>query len=103
MANTSAIGQQAAHTTYRLPSPAQQEPYKKAQLLTKIAGEFSTNKSGEWTISREMTRQSKRTGRKNERMREAIGQRNQMTALRFQKGGKGGGGNQTFLASLGAG
>ena len=32
MANTSATWQQAAHTTYKLPSPiaAQQEPYKKA-------------------------------------------------------------------------
>ena len=65
MANTSAIWQQAANTTYRLPSPAQQEPYKKAQLLMKTAGFFFINNSGEWTTSREMTRQSKRTGRKN--------------------------------------
>ena len=69
----------------------------------KIAGEFSINKSGEWTISREMTRQSKTTGRKNERMREAMGQKNQMMALRFQNCGGGGGGTRDPLPPLGKG
>ena len=35
---------------------AQQEPYKKAYPLTKNIWEFSGKKSGEWTISRQITR-----------------------------------------------
>ena len=76
MANTSAILQQAAHTTcqYHLPA-AQQEPHKKDSLLTKNAGEFSGTKSREWTISgtndkpeRDRDRKSEsRTRQKNER------------------------------------
>ena len=56
MANISAIWQQAAQTTHHLLA-AQQEPYKKAYLLPKKNWEFSAKKSGEWTISRKMTRQ----------------------------------------------
>ena len=41
-------------TNYQLLA-AQQEPYKKAQPLTKNIWEFSGKKSGEWTISRKMT------------------------------------------------
>ena len=54
----SAIWQQAAHTTYH--PAAQQEPYKNAYFLTNKQtnnGEHSGKKSGEWTISRKMTRQ----------------------------------------------
>ena len=50
MADTSAIWQQAAHTTYQHPA-AQQEPYKIAKPL------FLEKKSGQWPISRKMTRQ----------------------------------------------
>ena len=57
MANTSAIWQQAAPTNYHLLA-AQQEPYKKAYPLTKNIWSFLGEKeSGEWTISRKMTRQ----------------------------------------------
>jgi len=42
MANTSAIWQQTAHTTYQLSSlSSQQEPYKKAYPLTKNILKFS--------------------------------------------------------------
>ena len=43
-------------TNYHLLA-ARQEPYKKAQLLIKNIWEFSGKRSGEWTISRKMTRQ----------------------------------------------
>jgi len=57
MANTSAIWQQAASTTYQL--LAAQEPHKKVYLSMKNAGEGfgERKKSREWTISRKMTRQ----------------------------------------------
>ena len=45
----------------------------------------SVNKS-DWTISRKMTRQSKRT--RQNRTREEMVKGNQMTALRFQTGGR---------------
>ena len=51
MANTSAIWQQAAHTTYQLSSSCS----TRAIPLTKNILEFSGKKSGEWTISRKMT------------------------------------------------
>ena len=82
MANTSAIWQQAAHTTYHLPA-AQQELYnnKKRQIF-----EFSAKKSREWTISRKMSRQKQREDLQK-KTREEIGKGNQMTAPRFQTGG----------------
>ena len=54
--NTSAIRQQAAHTTYNLLA-AQQEPYKKQNKTKTFSGE---KKAGEWTIRRKMTRQKER-------------------------------------------
>ena len=42
-------------------------------------------KSGEWTISRKMTRQKEQEDQA-EKTREEIGKGNQMTALRFQTG-----------------
>ena len=49
MVNTSAIWQQATNSHLG----AQQEPYKKAQPLTKNIWEFSGGKKGESTISRQ--------------------------------------------------
>ena len=40
MTNTSAIGQQAAHTTFHHLLAAQQQPYKQACLLMKIISIF---------------------------------------------------------------
>ena len=62
MANTNTIWQQAVHTTYKLSNhllTAQQEPYKKAHLLTgkKSWENEPDKKTGEWTISIKMTRQ----------------------------------------------
>ena len=59
MANTSAIWQQAAHTTYQLSSPScSTRDIQKSLILNekylRVSGE---KKSGEWTISRKMTRQ----------------------------------------------
>ena len=77
MANTSAIQQQAAHTTYHLLA-THQEPYKKASLLTKNISRISGKTSREWTIGSKMTR------------REEIRKEHHITALRFQTGmGKG--------------
>ena len=61
MANTSAIWQQAVHTTYQLSShSAQQEPYQqqKSLFLNEQCWRiyFLGEKSGEWTINRKITK-----------------------------------------------
>ena len=58
MANTSAIWQQAAHTNYQLSSPScSTRAIQKSLTLNEKYLRASGNKSGEWTISRNMTRQ----------------------------------------------
>ena len=60
MANTSAIRQQAAHTTYQLSSPncSTRALQKSLTLHEKYLRVFWKKKpSGEWTISRKITRQ----------------------------------------------
>ena len=59
MANTSAIWQQAAHTTDQLSSPScsTRAIQKSLTLNKKYLKVFWKKKSGEWTISRKMTRQ----------------------------------------------
>ena len=85
IANTSAIWQQAAHTTDQLYT-------KMPNLLRKLFESvcfFWGGKSGEWTVSKNMakTERARGLGRK---IREEIGKGkgNQMTALRFQTGGR---------------
>ena len=97
MANTSAIWQQAAHTTYQLSSPGCSTIaiQKSLTLNEKIFESFLEKKSGEWTISRKTTRQKGQKA-EAEKTKEEIGKGNQMTALRFQTGG----GHQTSPASL---
>ena len=90
-ANTSAIWQQAAHTTYHLLS-AQEEPHNKSLMLNEKLRIFWRKKegkkktSGEWTISRKMTTRQKESRGLGRKTKEEIGKRNQMTALRFQTG-----------------
>ena len=58
MANTSAIRQEAIHTTYHLASPScSAGAMQKAYLFTRNVGQSSGIKSGEWAISRKMARQ----------------------------------------------
>ena len=97
MANTSAIWQQTAHTTYQLSSPScwTRAIQKSLTLYEKYLKVFWKKKSGEWTISRKMTRQKEQEDQA-EKTREDIGKGNQMTALRFQTGGR----YQTSPASL---
>ena len=73
---------------------AKQEPYKKAYLLSKNIEEFS-GKSLEERASRQKTIRQRVTGL-GRRTREEIAKWNQMTALRFQTGGR----HQTSPASL---
>ena len=74
---------------------AKQEPYKKAYLLKKNIEEFS-GKSSEERTSRQKKDQIERVTGLGRRTREAIAKWNQMTALRFQTGGR----HQTSPASL---
>ena len=71
MANTSAIWQQTAHTTYQLLSPrcSTRAIQKSLTLNKKYLRVLWKKKSGEWTISRKLTRQSKRPGQKKPAMR----------------------------------
>ena len=64
MANTSAIWQQTADTTYQLSSPSCSTGViqKSLTLNEKYLRVFWKNKSGEWTISRKMTRQKEQEG-----------------------------------------
>ena len=65
---------------------AKQESYKKAYLLTKNIAEFS-GKSSEERTSRQKKIRERVTGL-GRRTREEIAKWNQMTALRFQTGGR---------------
>ena len=62
MANTSAIRQQAAHTTYQLSSPScSTRAIQKSLTLNEKYLSFLRGKKkelGEWTISRKMTRET---------------------------------------------
>ena len=73
---------------------AKQEPYKKAYLFTKNIEEVSGKSSGEWA-SRQKTDKTERVTGLGRGTRKKIVKWNQMTALRFQTGGR----RQTSLAS----
>ena len=73
---------------------AKQEPYKKAYLLTKHIEEFSGKKLRRKGQQAENDKTERVTGLG--RRREEIAKWNQMTALRFQTGGR----HQTSPASL---
>ena len=86
-----------------LPLPAaKQEPYKRAYLLTKNIEESSAKSSEDWaskqkkTITRNKRQDRNSNLRLGRRTREEILKWNQMTALRFQTGGR----HQTSPASL---
>ena len=66
---------------------AKQEPYKKAYLLTKNIEQFS-GKSLEERASRQKKNKTERVTGLGRRTREEPAKRNQMTALRFQTGGR---------------
>ena len=75
---------------------AEQEPYKKKILLMKNTEEFSlerVQKNGQQAEKKKKTETVTGLGR---RTREEIAKQSQMTALRFQTGGR----HQTSLASL---
>ena len=74
---------------------AKQEPYNKAYLLTKNIEEFSGKKFRRKDQQAENDKTERVTGL-GRRTREEIAKRNQMTALRFQTGGR----HQTSPASL---
>ena len=59
MANTSAIWQQTAHTTYQLspPSCSTRAIQKSPTLNERYESFLERKKSGEWTIAEKMTRQ----------------------------------------------
>ena len=72
MANTSAIWQQAAHTTHQLSSPScSTRAIQKSLTLNKKYFEFSGKKSGEWTISRknDKTERARTLGSKKQERR----------------------------------
>ena len=81
--------------TYCLPLTAKQEPYKKTYLLTKNIEEFSGKKLRRKGQQAENDKTERVTGL-GRRTREEIEKWNQMTALRFQTGGR----HQTSPASL---
>ena len=67
LANTSAIWQQAVHTTYQVSSPSSSTRaiQKCLTLNAKIfefSGEKEKKKAAEWNISRKMTRQKEQEG-----------------------------------------
>ena len=85
MANTSAIRHQAAYTTYQLSSPSCSTRAIQKSITHNYLSFQGEKKSGEWTISRKMTRQKEQEDQA-EKTIEEIGKGNQMTALRFQTG-----------------
>ena len=98
MANTNAIWQQVAHTTYQLSSPScSTRAIQKSLTLNEKYLSFPEKQkrpeNGPLAEKRQ-DRKSKRTRQKN--TREEIGKGNQMTALRFQTGER----HQTSPASL---
>ena len=66
---------------------AKQEPYKKAYLLTKNIEEFS-GKSLEERVKRRKNDKTEKVTGLDRRTREETAKWNQMTALRFQTGGR---------------
>jgi len=88
MANTSAIWQQAAHTTDQLSSPSRstRSIQKSLTLNENYLSFLKKKKSGEWTISREITRQKEQEDYTQKKTKEEIGKGNQITALRFKTG-----------------
>ena len=85
MANTSAIWQQASHTTYQLSSPScsTRAIQKSLTLNEKYLRVFWKQSQENGPLAEKWhDRKSKRTRQKN--TREEIGKGNQMTALRFQ-------------------
>ena len=98
MANTSAIWQQAAHTTYQLSSPSCSTRAIQKSLITlneKYLSFLEKRQENGPLAKKRQDRKSKRTRQEKER-REEIGKGNQMAALKFQTGG----GHQTSPASL---
>ena len=92
MANTGVRWQQAAHTTYHYLLSAQEEPHKKASLLTTDTEVFGEGRGGRGRVRRmdhtvAETNQTERATRPRRGTREEIAKGNQMTALRFQTGG----------------
>ena len=96
MANTSAIWQQAAHTTYQLSSPScsTRAIQKSLTINDKYLSFLEKSQENGPSAEKWEDRRSKRT--RQEKTREEIGKGNQMTALRFQTGGR----HQTSPASL---
>ena len=89
MANTSAIWQQAAHTTYQLLSPScSTRSIQKSLTLNKqkIDSFLEKRQKNGSLAEKRQDRKSKRTRQK--KTIEEIGKGNQMTALRFQTGGR---------------
>ena len=74
---------------------AKQVPYKKANLVMKNIEEFSGKSSGEWA-SWQKKKDKTESNRTTQKTTGKIVKRNQMTALRFQTGGR----HQTSPASL---
>ena len=100
MANTSAIWQQAAHTTYQLSSPScSTRDIQKSLILNEKYLRVSGKKCKENGPLAEKWRDRKSKRTRQKKTRQEIGKGNQMTALRFQTGGR----HQTSPASLGGG
>ena len=80
----------AASCTYHLPTVISQllnkSHTKNPNPYQKIFESFLEKKSGEWTISRKITRQKEQED-EAEKTREEIGKGNKIGALRFQTGG----------------
>ena len=84
MANTSAIWQQAAHTTHQLPSPNCSKRTIQKIVRKKKKNGKNTTENGPLGEKNDQTKeQEDYTGRKT---REEIGKGNQVRALRLQKG-----------------
>ena len=75
---------------------AKQKPHKEAYLLTQTFEEFSGKSSEEWTSRQKKKGKTERVKGLGRRPSEEIAKWSQMTALRFQTGGR----HQTSLASL---
>ena len=88
MANTSAIRQQAAHTTYQLstPSCSTRAIQKSLTLNEKYFSFLEKSQENGPLAEKWQDKKSKRTRQKN-KTRKEIGTWNQMTALRFQTEG----------------
>ena len=85
MANSSAIRQQAAHTTYQISSPrCSTRAIQKSLTLNEIYSSFLEKSQENGPLAEKwQDRKSKRTRRK----KQEIGKGSHMTALRFQTGG----------------